>query len=618
MFLAEAGCVLVGFILYISGVQGQTNSICALKGSSVNLPCSAEHPTSSMKWYTVHWNGSVQNELSADGNRVMYKPEESHPTLTINDLRESDANFYCCRDNTDRPQHCWVYKIQLRVTDLQVKVIPATEGQTVTLMCSTSCPLTETPAAYIWYKNGEFLYQDWSPWYQQLVSSEEAVRYSCAIKGYEDLRAPEVSVDSVTSTCFTVTYAKGRMCSYKQTSEDEPCSITYPREVQVQKTPEWTYVKLTCRTSCPLTVSQTAYRWYRDGYLYRYIDSQQLSVSHSSVQSFSCAVKGLEDLHSAEVCAGDNNCWIVNYISRRICALQGSSVNISSEYSYPYHQLPQSKSWFKITRSGKQEVKELIKPAGHVEYYDNMKNHHILRINNLKKNDSAEYTFRLQQQNGGWKQSDSPGVTLVVTGLKVKFTPSAVVTEGQTVTLTCSTSCPLTDNTNYIWYLNSRPLTLPENQNKHLVLDPVSSQHAGNYSCAVKTHNNISSREKTLTVHSKTGKWTSAAAAGVGAVLLVIIPLTVFCWIRKRTSDQSPTTGATDNMEQLNPGPLYVNISAPPAEQEELHYSRVHFSKTQTDPLYSTVQPRQPKEQEDVAYAAVIFRSNKTTDSGFT
>uniref|UniRef100_A0A8C4DFM7 Ig-like domain-containing protein n=1 Tax=Dicentrarchus labrax TaxID=13489 RepID=A0A8C4DFM7_DICLA len=123
------------------------------------------------------------------------------------------------------------------------------------------------------------------------------------------------------------------------------------------------------------------------------------------------------------------------------------------------------------------------------------------------------------------------------------FTPSAVVTEGQRVTLTCSTSCPLTDNTNYIWYLNSRPLTLPENQNKHLVLDPVSSQHAGRYSCAVKTHNNISSREKTLTVHSKTGKWTPAAAAGVGAVLLVIIPLTVFWWIRTETSHH--------NMEQV-------------------------------------------------------------------
>uniref|UniRef100_A0A8C9WWM8 Ig-like domain-containing protein n=1 Tax=Sander lucioperca TaxID=283035 RepID=A0A8C9WWM8_SANLU len=85
-------------------------------------------------------------------------------------------------------------------------------------------------------------------------------------------------------------------------------------------------------------------------------------------------------------------------------------------------------------------------------------------------------------------------------GLKVTMTPSAVVTEGQRVTLSCSTSCPLTDNTNYIWYFNSRPLTPTEKQNKHLVLDPVRSQHAGNYSCAVETPHNISSSEENLTV----------------------------------------------------------------------------------------------------------------------
>ncbi|KAE8300496.1 hypothetical protein D5F01_LYC00637 [Larimichthys crocea] len=288
MLLAEAWCVFLGFILYISGVQGRTNSICALK-------------------------------------------------------------------------------------DLQVKVIPTTEGQTVSLMCSTSCPLTENPAVYIWYKNGEFLYKDWSPWYQQLVSSEEAVTYSCAIKGYEDLRAPEVSV-----------------------------------------------------------------------------------------------------------------------------------------------------------------------------------------------------------------------------GLTVKFAPSAVVTEGQRVTLTCSTSCPLSDNTNYIWYLNSRPLTLPENQHKQLVLDPVSSQHAGRYSCAVKTHNIPSSFEKTLTVHSNTGKWTAAAAAGGVAVLLVITALIVFFWVRKkRSSSRSPTTETSLHVEQLNPDVMYENISAQSTEQDDHHYSRLHFSKNHKEDLYSTLQTAQ-------------------------
>lgn len=122
-----------------------------------------------------------------------------------------------------------------------------------------------------------------------------------------------------------------------------------------------------------------------------------------------------------------------------------------------------------------------------------------------------------------------------VSGLKVTFTPSAVVSEGQRVTLTCSTSCPLTDNTNYIWYLNRQHLALPENQNKHLVLDPVSTQNAGNYCCAVKTHQNIRSPENTLTVQSITMTWTLAAPAGVCAALLVLIPLAVFLWIRWAT-----------------------------------------------------------------------------------
>ncbi|XP_038585983.1 uncharacterized protein LOC119911240 isoform X2 [Micropterus salmoides] len=498
MLLAAAECVLMGFILYISGIQGQANHICALKGSSVDLPCSAQHPTSSIKWYTIHITDPrstyVLNELSADGNHVTYNmSEKSIFTLTINDLRESDEKFYCCKETTDKPENCWHNRTELHIADLQVKVIPATEGQTVTLMCNTSCPLTENPAAYIWYRNREFLYQDWSPWYQQLVSSDKAVRYSCAIKGYEGLRAPEVSVDSVTPTCFNVTYAKG-MCSV-----DKPCSTTYPTEVMlhVERNFEKNYVTLTCATSCPMADPQYVYTWYWNKQLYSHCKSQHITLFRSSVGVFSCAVTGLEYLHSDEKCLDDSNCLSVNYVSRRICALEGSSVNITSESS------GQSvNSWNKVKRRDEEDDETLTDDAGRVEFHV-IKNYHIMSINNLMKNDSAEYTFTPRKYKQGRTQSDLSGVTLVVTGLRVKFTPSAEVTEGQRVTLTCSTSCPLTDNTNYIWYLNSRRLTGPKNKKKQLVLDPVSSQHEGNYSCAVKTPKNISSPEESLIVKGK-------------------------------------------------------------------------------------------------------------------
>lgn len=100
----------------IQGVYGQTKTICALKGSSVDLPCAAKNPTSSTKWFAAHWNGSmiVQNELPADGNRVTYNmSEESQPTLRINDLRESDGRSYCCEESV---KLCWQNAIQLNVS----------------------------------------------------------------------------------------------------------------------------------------------------------------------------------------------------------------------------------------------------------------------------------------------------------------------------------------------------------------------------------------------------------------------------------------------------------------------------------------------------------------------
>ncbi|KAM7419719.1 hypothetical protein PAMA_016688 [Pampus argenteus] len=544
MLLAEAGRAFIGFILYVSG----------------------------MKWFTVNQNNSKKfyTELPADGKKYNMS-EENNNTLTIKDLTERDAKFYCCSE-TDSPVRCWRRRTELHVADLQVKVIPSTEGQTVTLICNTSCPLTEKPAAYIWYKNRELLYQDWSPWYQQLVSSEEGVRYSCAVKGYEHLRAPEVSV-----------------------------------EVHVQRTLE----SLTCNTSCHLTDPKTAYRWYQNGKLHSQSEHLQLSA-YKIHDGLSCAVPGFEDLMSAEVCVKDHNCWRVNYVRRRICALKDSSVNITSEYLDRNNWW--SESWFKIMTGGKEEVKHVTDLAGRVSYYK-MKNRHVLQITHLKRNDSAVYAFRLKVSG------NFPGVTLFVTGLRVKIQP-AVATEGQRVTLTCLTSCPLSDNTSYIWYLNKQPVNLPQSKTKRLVLDPISSQHAGNYTCVVETHKNVNSRKMTLSVQSKQ---TSAAVTAVAA-LPVMISLSVFLWMRRRkTSGKFRSTEVTNNME-LNPDPVYENISVEPTEEDNQpteednqpteednqpteednhHYSIIYFSNTPTPPPCSTILLQRREEQEHVLYATV-------------
>ncbi|KAK2817365.1 hypothetical protein Q5P01_025556 [Channa striata] len=570
---AETGCLLMGFILYMSGICGSSSpKVCALKGSSVDLPCSHKNPTSSPTWYTQQSAMHVWNELYADGEITIFNmTEESNFTLTINDLSESNETLYCCKERTDDQNYCQDHHTELYVADLQVKVIPTTEDQTVNLMCSTSCALSEKPAAYIWYRNREFLYEDWSPWYQELVSSEEGVTYSCAIKGHEHLRAPDVSVDSVSSACFTVTYSGGRMCSYQQKPEDEPCSITHPREVHVQMTHTTKYFTVNCNSSCLTVEPQTPYSWYWNRELFTNCDKQVMTIFGGQPELISCAVKGHEDLLSDDVCTDNNLCWTVNYASRRICALEGSSVNISSEYNFNKWD-PIPKTWYKITRRSDLKAESVSEDAGSIiRYYDNRKDQHTLTINHLKKSDSGAYSFGHKPNAEDWTQDHVSGVILVVTGLKVTMAPSAEVIEDQRVTLTCSTSCPLTDNKNYIWHLNGRPLTLPESQNKHLILDPVSVQDAGNYSCVVTTHQNISSTEENLTVKAR-GKSLlimNAVKLTLLSLLLPGVPFMLYLKKKTLTSTAEPSNKMEMLYESIALSPMNPAAQADPAEQQE-------------------------------------------------
>lgn len=90
-------------------------------------------------------------------------------------------------------------------------------------------------------------------------------------------------------------------------------------------------------------------------------------------------------------------------------------MNISSEYSSPFNLFFFHTLWSKVKIGDAEDAEEVIEAAGRVEYHVN-RNHHMLTLYNLMKNDSAEYTFRLQIDGEQWKTSNLPKVTLVVTG----------------------------------------------------------------------------------------------------------------------------------------------------------------------------------------------------------
>src|SRR4029434_4913259 len=87
--------------------------------------------------------------------------------------------------------------------------------------------------------------------------------------------------------------------------------------------------------------------------------------------------------------------------------------------------------------------------------------------------------------------------------LQVLITPEAVK-EGEKVTLTCNTTCILSNNPTFIWYKNGQPVTLKHTtRDNSLHLNPVSSEDVGSYSCAVRRHENLFSTDVFLKVRCK-------------------------------------------------------------------------------------------------------------------
>ncbi|XP_036421084.1 B-cell receptor CD22-like [Colossoma macropomum] len=413
------------------GVTYTPERVCALKGSSVDLSCSYKHPgghtVTRSVWFIKEQAGAEPVDVREDEEyqgRVQYRQSfQNDCSMRITHLRERDAQTYRYRFYTDGGEYTGEPGVTLSVTDLEVTVSEMHQGRKV-LRCSSNCTLPHNPA-YIWYKNGQPVSNQYSNELYLTDRTVEAGSYSCAVRGHEKLRSPAV-------------------CVFDQ-----------------------------------------------------------------------------------------NSCWSVSYSTQNICALIGSSVDIHGYYTFPGEQLDPQPAWYK----------ELSPADGRVEFFSNRVNMNTLRMKHLRESDSAEYLLRFKAPYWNHTHS-SAGVSLSVTGLQVKVEPVPVtVSEEQTVTLMCSSTCTLPNNPTYIWYKNRQPVIHSKSASCSVaVVSGVVS-----YSCAVEGHESllsppVYSPRNTSAVIIPSGERVEGDSVTLSCSSDANPPVLTYSWFKQRAAADAPLT----------------------------------------------------------------------------
>ncbi|XP_027132322.1 uncharacterized protein LOC113745075 [Larimichthys crocea] len=187
-------------------------------------------------------------------------------------------------------------------------------------------------------------------------------------------------------------------------------------------------------------------------------------------------------LLSVSVIQGQDG-WGVTYTPTEICALKGSTVDMSCTYRYPttIYSSVQETFWFtKWSNNVFVNLKTDPEYSGRVQYIcDN--NKCTLRITDLRESDSAEYMFRFITNLQSGKYFGRPGVTLSVTALQVQINTLKVYKSYNQAELTCQSSCRLPGHRRYIWYKNGQNIQGQTSNSYSGHIDP-----ADRYSCAVE------------------------------------------------------------------------------------------------------------------------------------
>ncbi|XP_057188023.1 B-cell receptor CD22-like [Triplophysa rosa] len=249
---------------------------------------------------------------------------------------------------------------------------------------------------------------------------------------------------------------------------------------------------------------------------------------------------------------------IVNYNPSYVCALRGSTVIMSCIYP-PGHQVT-SVYWTIKTDQPYSVPQNLCSDTYSREkvqcHKENTETYNIT-LPHVTEADKHEYCCIFTSGLYSVEFRGTPGVQLEVTDLQVETQQR--VKERDSVTLTCKTTCRLTEETTFIWSRNTQILT--EHTVNEFHLQSVSRHDSGLYRCAIRGHEHLSSPGVYLSVEYPPEN-TSASISSSGVIVegdSVTLtcssesnpPVHIYSWF-KENQTSSVGSGQTFSITNIN------------------------------------------------------------------
>uniref|UniRef100_A0A3Q2PVH3 B-cell receptor CD22 n=1 Tax=Fundulus heteroclitus TaxID=8078 RepID=A0A3Q2PVH3_FUNHE len=182
--------------------------------------------------------------------------------------------------------------------------------------------------------------------------------------------------------------------------------------------------------------------------------------------------------------------WGVIYSQTQICAVKGSTVDISCSYTYPTMTLFKKTKVLQTLWSSEGGVGSPVELMSDPDYKGRVQylcypTVCTLRITDLGESDSTQYKFTFRT-NHGRSYTGSPGVTLSVTGnillkpLQVQVITSEYTESYRRAELRCESSCQA-GHQSYIWIKNAWEIIRETSSSLSVSVLP-----EDRYSCALK------------------------------------------------------------------------------------------------------------------------------------